>query len=71
MGVPSISTNLAGFGCYMQEKVENPNAYGIYIADRRTKSYDESVNEIVDYMFNFCQFRFLNFLFYFFYLITF
>lgn len=56
MGVPSISTNLAGFGCYMQEKVENPNAYGIYIADRRTKSYDESVNEIVDYMFNFCQF---------------
>ena len=24
MGIPSITSNLSGFGCYMEEHVENP-----------------------------------------------
>ena len=35
MGVPSITTNLSGFGCYMEELIENSSDYGIYIVDRR------------------------------------
>src|SRR5690606_29877839 len=35
MGVPSISTNLSGFGCYMEELLDHPEEYGIFIADRR------------------------------------
>jgi glycogen synthase len=33
MGVPSITTNLSGFGCYMEELIENASDYGIYIVD--------------------------------------
>lgn len=36
-GVSSITTNLSGFGCFMEELIESPQDYGIYIVDRRMK----------------------------------
>ncbi|KAI9720345.1 MAG: glycogen synthase isoform 1 [Chrysothrix sp. TS-e1954] len=53
MGVPSITTNLSGFGCYMEELIENATDYGIYIVDRRMKGIDDSVNQLAEYMFEF------------------
>lgn len=53
MGVPSITTNLSGFGCYMEELIENASDYGIYIVDRRLKGVDDSVNQLTDYMYEF------------------
>ena len=55
MGVPSITTNLSGFGCYMEELIENASDYGIYIVDRRTKGVDDSVNQLTDYIFEFAS----------------
>jgi glycogen(starch) synthase len=54
MGVPSITTNLSGFGCYMEELIENSSDYGIYIVDRRTKGVDDSVNQLTSFMYDFC-----------------
>lgn len=53
MGVPSITTNLSGFGCYMEELIENASDYGIYIVDRRMKGVDDSVNQLCEYMYDF------------------
>ncbi|KAI9828844.1 MAG: glycogen synthase isoform 1 [Phylliscum demangeonii] len=53
MGVPSISTNLSGFGCYMEELIENAADYGIYVVDRRNKGVDDSVNQLTDFMYDF------------------
>ncbi|KAI9798662.1 MAG: glycogen synthase isoform 1 [Piccolia ochrophora] len=53
MGVPSITTNLSGFGCYMEELIENAADYGIYIVDRRTQGVDDSVNQLTNFMFEF------------------
>lgn len=55
MGVPSITTNLSGFGCYMEELIENASDYGIYIVDRRMKGIDDSVNQLASYMFSFAS----------------
>ncbi|KAI9321375.1 glycogen synthase [Dichotomocladium elegans] len=55
MGVPSVTTNLSGFGCFMDENVENCSDYGIYIVDRRLKSVEESIQQLCDFMFKFCQ----------------
>ncbi|CDK29748.1 unnamed protein product [Kuraishia capsulata CBS 1993] len=55
MGIPSITTNLSGFGCYMEDLIENSTDYGIYIVDRRMKSVDESINQLTDYMFEFVE----------------
>ncbi|KAK3095937.1 hypothetical protein FSP39_021056 [Pinctada imbricata] len=53
MGIPSITTNLSGFGCFMQENISDPQSYGIYIIDRRLKSPDESVHQLAQNMFDF------------------
>ncbi|KAF5378957.1 hypothetical protein D9757_008751 [Collybiopsis confluens] len=55
MGIPSITTNLSGFGCFMQDLIERPEDEGCYIVDRRTKSVEDSVNQLTDCMFSFCN----------------
>lgn len=55
MGVPSITTNLSGFGGYMEDLIENSSDYGIYIVDRRMKSVDESIDQLTNQMFEFTQ----------------
>ena len=46
MGIPSVTTNLSGFGRFMAEHVTDPTSYGIYLVDRRFKSAEESINEL-------------------------
>jgi len=55
LGVPNISTNLSGFGCFMEEHVHEPQSYGIYVVDRRFKSGDESCQQLAQYMFDFTK----------------
>lgn len=55
MGIPSITTNLSGFGCFISDLIENPAAEGTYIVDRRSQSVEDSVNQLTSYMFEFCQ----------------
>lgn len=55
LGIPSVTTNLSGFGCFIEETVECPSDYGIYIVDRRMKSVEESVSQLTDHLFMFCQ----------------
>ncbi|KAF8773782.1 Glycogen [starch] synthase like protein [Argiope bruennichi] len=53
MGIPSITTNLSGFGCFIAEHVADPMSYGTYIVDRRFKSPEESVQQLAQYLFDF------------------
>jgi len=55
MGVPNVSTNLSGFGRFMAEHIADPDSYGIFIVDRRFRHIDGSINQLAQYMFNFCQ----------------
>lgn len=55
MGIPSITTNLSGFGCFMQEHIADPMSYGIYIVDRRFISLEASVQQLAQYMFDFAR----------------
>ncbi|KAI5097215.1 glycogen [starch] synthase, muscle [Silurus meridionalis] len=55
MGIPSVSTNLSGFGCFMEEHIADPTSYGIYILDRQFRSVDESCNQLTSFLFQFCQ----------------
>ncbi|KAG5458999.1 MAG: glycogen synthase, partial [Olpidium bornovanus] len=54
MGVPNITTNLAGYGCFIEDRVERPSDYGVYIVDRRLKNAEESQQQLADQMFHFC-----------------
>lgn len=55
MGVPSITTNLSGFGSFMQDLIEEPADEGCYIVDRRMASIEDSVGQLTDCMFTFCS----------------
>ena len=46
MGIPSVSTNLSGFGSFMSDHVTDPMSYGIFIVDRRFSSPEDSVNQL-------------------------
>ena len=55
MGIPSITTNLSGFGCFMQDLIERPEDEGCYIIDRRLQSVEDSVNQLTEQMFTFAS----------------
>jgi glycogen synthase len=55
MGIPSITTNLSGFGCFMQDLIDRPEDEGCYIVDRRSQSAEDSVNQLSEQMFAFAS----------------
>ncbi|KAF6207963.1 hypothetical protein GE061_016412 [Apolygus lucorum] len=55
MGIPSITTNLSGFGCFMEEQIADPMSYGIYIVDRRNVGVEDSVRQLAKYMYDFTK----------------
>jgi glycogen(starch) synthase len=54
-GVPSITSNLTGFANYMQRRLTSPEDHGIYIIDRRNKSFHDSKDQLAGAMWRFCQ----------------
>lgn len=55
MGIPSVTTNLSGFGCFMQEHIADPKSYGIYIVDRRHIGLEDSVQQLAKFMYDFAK----------------
>ena len=55
MGIPSVTTNLSGFGCFMQDMIDRPEDEGCYIIDRRMKSVEDSVNQLASVLHEFCN----------------
>jgi glycogen(starch) synthase len=55
MGIPSVTSNLSGFGCFIEEHVMDPSSYGIYVIDRKFVSVEETVKSLAQNMFDFSQ----------------
>lgn len=55
MGIPSITTNLSGFGCFMNDKITDPKTYGIYIVDRLNIALEDSIVQLAKYMHDFTK----------------
>lgn len=53
MGVPSVTSNLSGFGLFMETLIDDPASYGIYVIDRRFKAPDESIQQLAAHMYDF------------------
>jgi glycogen(starch) synthase len=54
-GVPTVTSDLAGFGDYSMTNVEDHTGHGIYVVRRRYNSYDDSANQLAEMMFNFVK----------------
>ncbi|OQV21408.1 Glycogen [starch] synthase, muscle [Hypsibius exemplaris] len=55
MGVPSVTTNLSGFGCFIADFVPDPDDYGIFIINRKSQSIEQAVEQLTCYLHRFTQ----------------
>jgi glycogen(starch) synthase len=55
MGLPAITTDLSGFGAYVQRHIPNNADQGLLVVNRLNQSFEQATREMADYMFNFVQ----------------
>ena len=55
MGVPAVTTDLSGFGAYVQKNITEHQDQGVYVLNRRTRSFDDAANELTDQLVRFVQ----------------
>jgi glycogen synthase len=56
LGVPAVTTDLSGFGAYVQRHIPEHHNKGIFVLNRRTHTFDQSVEDLVRHLFEFAQF---------------
>lgn len=54
-GIPSITSDLAGFGSFAESNIKDNEKVGIYILKRRNKSFESAAEELANTMFNFVR----------------
>jgi glycogen(starch) synthase len=50
LGVPAITSDLAGFGGYVQRTIPDHDKKGLFVLERRFKSFDESADQLATLM---------------------
>lgn len=55
LGVPAVTSDLAGFGSYLHQLVPDHDSKGIYVVNRRTADFNAAASQLTDIMFRFCQ----------------
>ncbi len=55
LGLPAVTTDLSGFGAYVERHIENHQDRGIMVLKRRYQSFDQSVQQLVEHVVSFIQ----------------
>lgn len=55
MGIPAITTDLTGFGGFVEKNVPEPAQNGIYVINRTSKSTGESIDDLTNHLYQFCM----------------
>jgi len=53
-GVPAVTSDLAGFGSYVLQNIQDPQSKGLSVIGRRYASWDQSCHQLTEVLFNFC-----------------
>jgi glycogen synthase len=54
-GVPATTSDLSGFGDYVTQNIPKPAEKGIFVVQRRNRTFDDVANQLADYLFSFVQ----------------
>ena len=55
LGLPSVSTDLSGFGAYVERHIPVDKREGMLVLKRSKKSFDECSDELADHLLHFAQ----------------
>ena len=54
-GLPSVTSNLAGFGDYVDRNIQGHEKQGMFIIDRKSKDFHQTAEELADILFKFVE----------------
>lgn len=54
-GLPSVTSNLAGFGDYVDRNIQGHEKQGMFIIDRKSKDFHQAAEELANILFRFVQ----------------
>ena len=54
-GVPSITSDLSGFGDYILHHLPDHDEYGLHVVERGKRTFDWSANQLMELMYKFIQ----------------
>jgi glycogen(starch) synthase len=52
-GIPAITSDLSGFGAFVTKYMPEHQDHGMFVTQRRDRSFDESANQIADWLYDF------------------
>jgi glycogen synthase len=55
MGIPSVTSDTAGFGRFVQETYSDPDRGGMYVLKRRGRSYHDAAGDLCKMLVDFCR----------------
>ena len=55
LGVPAVTSDLSGFGAYVERHIPNSTEQGIFVSKRRERDFDDTCNALVEYLYNFVR----------------
>lgn len=55
LGLPNVSTDLSGFGAYVEHHLPGSHDKGLCVIKRRHRSFDEATEELVNYLMDFVR----------------
>jgi len=54
-GVPTVTSDLSGFGDYMMQIMRDYEQWGVSVVNRKSQSYDEAAEQLANQLFKFVQ----------------
>jgi glycogen synthase len=55
MGLPTVTTDLSGFGSYVKAHISDASENGIYVLNRGSQSNDAAISDLTQYLINFTK----------------
>lgn len=55
LGVPAVTTDLSGFGAYVQAHMSDAADNGIFVLNRRTRTFEQATEDLVAHLMTFAQ----------------
>ncbi|HEX8522600.1 MAG TPA: glycosyltransferase [Tepidisphaeraceae bacterium] len=55
LGVPAVTTDLSGFGAYVQRQIPEAAEQGVLVLNRRYAGFDQAADQLTEYLFQFVR----------------
>ncbi|HYO10873.1 MAG TPA: glycosyltransferase [Tepidisphaeraceae bacterium] len=55
MGIPALTTDLSGFGAYVERHIPDAAENGVMVLNRRTQGFDQAADQMAQYLFDFVR----------------